>query len=113
MKILLDENLAHPLRHFLRHHDTYTAAYAGFAGLKNGKLLDAAEAADFHVLVTGDKTMQYEQNLQGRRIAVVSISAVNWPIIAPHVGRIVTVVDAAVPGSLTRVDCGAFVRRRS
>ena len=43
MKVLLDENLAHALRQWLVGHDVYTAAYAGFAGLKNGKLLEAAE----------------------------------------------------------------------
>lgn len=47
MKVLLDENVPHDLRPFLRHHDTFTVVYAGFAGLKNGALLDAAEKAAF------------------------------------------------------------------
>jgi hypothetical protein len=33
-----------------------------------------------------------------------------WPVIEPRVERIVVPVDAAVPGSFTRVDCGVFVR---
>ena len=53
LKVLLDENLPHTLRHHLAHHDTMTAAYAGFAGHKNGAFLDAAEAGGFDVLVTG------------------------------------------------------------
>ena len=65
MNVLLDENVAHDLRAFLGHHETYTAAYAGLAGLKNGLLLDAAEVAGFEVLVTGDKTLQYENELVG------------------------------------------------
>ena len=44
LKVLLDENLPDTLRHHLTHHETMTAAYAGFAGHKNGALLDAAEA---------------------------------------------------------------------
>jgi hypothetical protein len=44
LKVLLDENVPHTLRHYLAHHDTMTAAYAGLAGQKNGALLDAAEA---------------------------------------------------------------------
>jgi hypothetical protein len=33
----------------------------GWGGLKNRKLLDAAERAEFDVLITGDKTLEYEQ----------------------------------------------------
>jgi hypothetical protein len=51
-RILLDENVPHDLRHHLGQHETMTVAYAGFAGYKNGQLLDAAEAAGFDVLVT-------------------------------------------------------------
>jgi len=32
-----------------------SARYAGFGGLKNGELLDAAEAAGFDVLLTVDQ----------------------------------------------------------
>jgi hypothetical protein len=42
-----------------------TAVYEGFAGLENGKLLDAAELAGFDVLITGDKTLHHEQSLKG------------------------------------------------
>jgi hypothetical protein len=81
LKILLDENIPHDLRAHLP--NSYTAAYAGFAGLKNGELLDAAEQAGFDVLITGDKTLPYEQNLTGRKIALVCLSAVSWPVIEP------------------------------
>jgi predicted nuclease of predicted toxin-antitoxin system len=110
LKILLDENIPHDLRPFLRHHETFTASYMGYAGLKNGKLLDAAEADDFDVLITGDKTLHYEQNMQGRDIALISLSAVGWSVIEPHVSKIVAAVDRAMPGSFTRVECGKFSR---
>ena len=113
MKVLLDENAPHDLRPFLRHHETFTAAYMGYAGLKNGKLLDTAEAAGFDVLVTGDKTLQYEQNMHGRKIALVSLSAVNWPVVERLVEAIVAAVDVAVPGSFTRVDVGKFSKPRN
>ncbi len=38
---------------------------------KRRALLDAAEAAAFEILVTADKNMRYQQNLAGRKIAVV------------------------------------------
>jgi hypothetical protein len=37
--------------------------------------------------------------------------AVAWPVIEPHVGKILDAVDEAKPGTLTRVDCGTFSRR--
>ena len=111
-RVLLDEQLPHTLRHHLNHHDTMTAAYAGLAGLKNGKLLEAAVSAGFDVLVTGDKTIQYEQNLAECQLAIVSLSAVEWPLIVSQLGKIIDAVNAAAPGSFARVDCGAFSRRR-
>jgi hypothetical protein len=110
--VLLDENLAHPLRNCLGEHDAYTAAYAGFTGLKNGMLLDAAEEAGFDVLITCDQTLQYEQNLLGRKIALVCLSAISWTVVEPHVESILSAVDAALPGSFTQVECGNFSRKR-
>jgi 5-methylthioribose kinase len=110
LKVLLDENVAHDLRQYLHRHETMTAAYAGFAGYENGRLLDAAENAGFDVLVTGDRTLHCEQNLTGRAIALISLSAVSWPVIEAHVAKIVAAVDCAKPGSFTHVDVGRFRR---
>ena len=55
-------------------HTCQSAQYAGLGGLKNGELLAAAESAGFDVLVTVDGGFQYEQNLRGRKIAVIVLS---------------------------------------
>jgi hypothetical protein len=89
MKVLLDESCPVQLRAHLAHHETFTTVYAGFGAFKNGALLKAAEAAAFDVLVTADKTLQYEQNLAGRKLALVSISANSWKVIGPNVAKIV------------------------
>jgi hypothetical protein len=47
VKVVLDENIPGQLRVHLSHHETVSAVYAGFGGLKNGNLLAAAEAAEF------------------------------------------------------------------
>jgi hypothetical protein len=109
VKVLLDENLPHSLREHYLQCETFTAAYMGWAGLKNGELLDVAEDGAF-VLITGDRTLQYEQNLSGRKIALVSLSAVSWPVIESHVAKIANAVASAEPGSFTRVDVGKFRR---
>jgi len=69
LKILLDGNKPHQLRGHLPNHDVSTAVYVGFGGFTNGELLQAAEAAGFEVLLTGDLSLEYQQNLTGRKIA--------------------------------------------
>jgi hypothetical protein len=103
VKVLLDENLPHALRKCPSGHDTVTAAYAGLAGYKNGALLKAAIKGGFEVLVAGDRMLQYEQNIEGRKIALVCLSTNAWRIVKPHAARIAA-------GVVTRIDCGAFAR---
>ena len=66
MRVLLDQPTPVPLRAFLKGHVVTTAAHQGWGRLKNGELLNAAEAAGFDVLVTTDKNMRYQQNLTER-----------------------------------------------
>ena len=75
MKILLDECVDQKLRLAFDEHDCQTAAYAKLAGLKNGALLAAAEAADFEILITTDQEIPYQQNLEGRRISILILCA--------------------------------------
>lgn len=110
MRCVLDENLPHKLRLALSQFDPVTVQHAGFSGLKNGELLKAVEAAGFEVLVTGDKTLEYEQNMNNRRIAVVALSAPHWQFVKDHVSGIADAIRVARPGSFTRVDVGRFAR---
>jgi predicted nuclease of predicted toxin-antitoxin system len=112
VKVLLDENLPHRLRHRLGNHEAVTVRYMGWAGLKNGELLKAAEEAGFEVFVTGDQTLSYEQNLAGRRIAVLVLSTIDRDILKSNATLIVAALDDVTLGSLQQVDCGAFSRKR-
>jgi hypothetical protein len=113
VRVLLDENLDHALRNLLAPHEVVTVAFMGWAGLKNGDLLQTAEEHGIQVLLTGDTTLHLEQNLTGRRLAVVALSAIQLPIIREHVARIVAAIDSAAPGSFQMVDCGTFDRGRT
>lgn len=112
MKVLLDENLDHALRTLLRSHEVVTAAYMGWAGLSNGELLRAAEDQGIQVLLTGDQTLNHEQNLHGRGLAVVALSAIQLPIIKNNLAAIVAAIDSAAPGSFQIVECGTFSRKK-
>ena len=71
MRILIDECMDEQLRNSIAGHDCRTARYAGLAGLTNGELLKAAEEAKFDILLTVDQGIEYQQNLAGRKIAIV------------------------------------------
>jgi hypothetical protein len=102
--VLFDQGTPEPLRRLLSHHEVATAFERGWAKLKNGELLNAAEAEGFAVLVTTDSNLRYQQKLGARRIAVVVLSAASWPRIQRAVGSIVRAVDGASVGSYTEVD---------
>ena len=72
--------------------------------LENGELLNAAEAAGFEVLVTTDKNLSHQQNLTGRRIAIVVLGQGRWSLIKPHVARVVEAIARASPGSFVEVE---------
>jgi hypothetical protein len=75
VKILFDQCVAKPLRREFSHHEIKTAREMGWQALKNGNLLDQAQAAGFEILLTVDQNLRYQQNLQGRSIAVVVMIA--------------------------------------
>jgi predicted nuclease of predicted toxin-antitoxin system len=71
MKLLLDECVDERLRFAFTGYECQTVRFAGLAGLKNGRLLEAAETAGFDVLVTVDQSIPDQQNLLRRSIAVL------------------------------------------
>src|SRR5580700_3557999 len=71
MRLLPDECVNQQLRQHFPGCECQTARFAEFAGLENGELLEAAEAAKLDVLLTVDRGFEYQQNLLGRRIALI------------------------------------------
>jgi predicted nuclease of predicted toxin-antitoxin system len=104
MRILFDQATPVPIRQHLTGHEVRTAAQQGWHTLKNGDLLAAAEADGFDILLTTDKNMRYQQNLSGRRIAIVVLGLQQWPSLRPHVERVAEAVRSAAPGSYTEVE---------
>jgi predicted nuclease of predicted toxin-antitoxin system len=71
VKILIDECIDERLRLLFPAHVCQTARFAKLAGFKNGRLLEAAEEAGFDVLITVDQNIPDQQNMSGRKIALV------------------------------------------
>jgi predicted nuclease of predicted toxin-antitoxin system len=75
MKLLLDENLPHQLRHEIVGHQCFTVGYMGWSGIRNGELLQLAKAENFDALLSKDANLQYEQNLVNLPISVIVLHA--------------------------------------
>lgn len=105
MLVLFDNGTPRTLARFLIEYHMVTEARArGWEQLKNGDLLDQAEAAGFEVLITTDKNLRYQQNLQNRQIAIVVLGQARWSLIRQHISKVIAAVNAATPGSLTEVE---------
>jgi hypothetical protein len=103
MLILFDQSTPAPLRQHLKAHTVTEARDLGWDRLVNGDLLNAAEAAGFELFLTADKNLRYQQNLTSRKIAIVVIGNAQWRVLRLYVDRVVSVVDAATPGSYAEV----------
>ena len=104
MKILFDNGTPRPIANVLTGHEVFHARKIGWHELKNSELILKAEEAAYEVLVTTDKNIRYQQNLEGRKIAIVVLGNSQWPAVRLHLERIAAAVHAATPGSYTEVD---------
>lgn len=104
MRILFDNGTPRGIAKALPSHTVQEARSQGWDTLRNGELLDAAEAAGFEVFVTTDRNIRFQQNLAGRKIAIVVLSKGRWRLIRARLSQIAATVSAATPGSYTEVE---------
>jgi hypothetical protein len=103
MLILFDHGTPRGIARFLTGHIVTRARERGWDTLSNGDLLAQAESAGFDVFLTADKNIRYQQNLIGRKIALVVLSTPQWPAVRLHLKKIAEAVNAASPGSYVEV----------
>jgi hypothetical protein len=103
MLILFDQATPVPIRRYLKHHTVSTAFQQGWDRLVHGDLLSAPERAGFDLLLTTGKNMSCQQNLTGRKIAILVLSKQHWTLLRPHVELVVDAVDVAFPGSYAQI----------
>ena len=112
MRIILDEGVPKEVARSLTGHDVTTVPDAGWASVKNGKLLALIESAGFSAFVTCDKNLQFQQPLHRRPFAILLLSTNHWDTLEPNVLAIAEALNGAKPGVVTEVDCGKFVPRK-
>jgi predicted nuclease of predicted toxin-antitoxin system len=74
MRILLDECVDHRLSKAIVGHHVETVGQRGWSGTKNGDLLVLA-AQEYEVLVTTDRNLAFQQNVQRFEIGIVVLAA--------------------------------------
>jgi hypothetical protein len=104
MKILFDNGTPRPIAACLVGHRVTRSRQIGWEEFENGQLIEQAEQAGYDVLVGTDKNIRYQQNLAGRRIALVILGNQQWPVVQRYLDRIAAAVNAAMPGSYVEVE---------
>ena len=104
-RVLLDESLPRPLLRVLTDLDIVTVQEAGWAGLGNGALLEAAHKT-YDVLLTADKNLRFQQNVDRFSIGIVVTAGRSTKLedLLPLVPLIRAAIEEVGPGQVVEVD---------
>ena len=104
MRVLLDECVTRYLKQEFIGHEAHTVEEAGFKGLKNGRLLQAA-SGHYDVLVTVDQNLRYQQNLLTLAVAVIVLKArrSTYPMLKPLMPKVLEALTKIKPGEVAVV----------
>lgn len=102
MKIVFDKCVPRPLRRHLPGHEIRTAEEMGWGTLVNGDLIAAAEQ-QFEVIITSDQQWKYQQNLTGRKIAIVVLPTNFMPAVLELAPKIRAALTTIKPGDYLEI----------
>ena len=102
MRILFDQGTPVPLREHLNSHVVETAFELGWSNLENGELLAAAESS-FDLLITTDQQIRYQQNLAGRKLAILVLLTTSWPRIRMCIPEICEAIEETKAGDYREI----------
>jgi predicted nuclease of predicted toxin-antitoxin system len=104
MRLLLDESLPWRLAHLLEGHNVESVQRAGWAGVKNGALLELA-AADYDAFITADQNLQYQQKLATLPLTVFVLAARSTALVdlAPLVPELLQQLPLSQARTLVRI----------
>ncbi len=104
MKILFDHGTPRSIARSISRHEVTRAAQLGWHELGNGDLIQSGEEAGYDLLLSTDQNIRYQQNLNGRKIAIVVLTDQQWPNVRLHLESIVAAVNSAAIRSYVEVD---------
>jgi hypothetical protein len=101
--VLFDQGTPTPLRRHLHPHVVDTAGERGWSHLKNGDLLDHAEADRYDAFITSDTNLRYQQNLSKRAIRILVLTTA-WPLIREKTDDVRTSPESLDEGGYLELD---------
>ena len=101
MRVLLDENLPHDLGSLLTGHEVATVQGLGWAGVKNGELLQRA-SGQVDAFLTMDRNLERQQKVGDLSFGVVVIRARSNRVedLRPLVGDILATLEDVRAGTI-------------
>ncbi len=104
MRLLLDECVPRRLKRDFIGHEVLTIDEAGFKGLKNGNLLSAA-SDEFDVLITVDKNIEHQQNINLPMAVLILLARSNrYESLAPLVPNALIKLESIVKCRLVKIE---------
>lgn len=101
-RVILDENLPHPLRLKFPQHDVLTVAYMGWSGYQNGDLISIIDGK-FDVFITGDKNLRYQQNLLDRKVSIIELPHTRLDLLLPLLDDIEDAISSSKEGDYIQI----------
>lgn len=103
MRVLLDECVPWPMHKLLVGHECTSTQSRGWTGIKNGDLIRLAKD-EFNLFITTDQNHHYQQNLAGRRLAILELSTNDLRRILAASGDIVAAVATIGSGDFRHLE---------
>ena len=105
MRVLLDEQLDHRLKHnFNQDVEVCTVQEMGWKGKKNGTLLRLAQA-EFDVFITMDRGIEHQHNFSEINIVIIILSAKTnrYTDVAPLISELNAVLPTLQVGQILHI----------
>lgn len=109
MKLLLDENLPEKIRTaFLDDHEVLTVKYMGWSSKKNGELMRLISEHEFDALVTMDKNLPFQQNIERFPTQIFVLDAPDNKIstLLPYIEHLCLLLEAGIEDKVFFVAVG-------
>ncbi len=106
MRVLLDECVPRPLKQRLPEHEVATVREVGWAGKRNGELLELIRSSGFEVFVTTDQNIEKQQNIRkaGVRVVVLVAKSNKLGALIPLLAQLKDALCKATPGDVLYVE---------
>jgi hypothetical protein len=102
-RVLLDECPPKKLKHEFVNCDVSTVTEMGWAGKKNGELMNAADG-HFDIFITADQNLRYQQNMAYAEVGViVLVTRNNRETLVPLMPQIQKALESITAGRVLEI----------